>query len=62
MKTILLIEVCVFLLGFFLWIIDDPYMPEAKLLGSSYGKSIMKWSFVAICLTYLLNQISNDFF
>ena len=53
MKNILMVEILIFVTGFMLWILDDPYMPEAKLLGSAYGTKIMKWSFIAGCLTAL---------
>lgn len=52
MKDILLVEILIFQLGFWLWILDDPYMPEAKLLGSAYGKKIMKWSFITGVVTF----------
>lgn len=53
MKDILMVEILIFVTGFMLWILDDPYMPEAKLLGSAYGTKIMRLSFIAGCLTAL---------
>lgn len=54
MKTLFIINIFIFAIGLTLWMMDDPYMPEAKLLGSAYGKKIMKISFIIffICLIY----------
>jgi hypothetical protein len=54
MKDILMLEILIFTTGLFLWVLDDPYIPEAKLLGSAWGTKIMKWSFISLILTLLI--------
>lgn len=56
-EYIILIETLVLFLGIFLWCLDDPYIQEAKLLGSKYGFIIMKFSFIALLFTILFYNI-----
>jgi len=51
LSTVLLLEALVFMIGFGLWVLDDPDISWAKHIGSSYGKSIMVGSVIAFFIT-----------
>lgn len=57
MDNIIMALVIASFLGFFLWVLDDPHIPEAKLLGSSYGIRIMIISAIGALAIYILKFI-----
>jgi len=47
---------CAFI-GFILWMFDDPYMPEARMLGSAYGLRMMFFGTIALAVTLIVSLV-----
>jgi len=51
---ILQASVIIFFIGGMLWVLDDDYLPEVRLLGSRYSKKIMLYSAITFFITLIL--------
>lgn len=52
---ILQASVIIFFMGGMLWVLDDDYLPEARLLGSRHSKKIMGCSAICFIVVLIIN-------
>lgn len=54
-NIILQASVIIFFIGGMLWVLDDDYLPEARLLGSRHSKKIMGCSVICFIVALIIN-------
>jgi hypothetical protein len=52
---ILQASVIIFFIGGMMWVLDDDYLPEVRLLGSRYSKKIMYYSAICFVVALIIN-------
>jgi hypothetical protein len=54
-NIILQASVIIFFVGGMMWVLDDDYLPEVRLLGSRYSKKIMLYSAISFFVALIIN-------
>ena len=61
-NIILQASVIIFFVGGMLWVFDDDYLPEARMLGSRHSKKIMLYSAICFLVALIINCLFGNQF